>query len=221
MAVIRFEGIPAEAFEFYDDLVADNTRSWWQAHRATYERAVRDPLTALLAELAAEFGAAQVFRPYRDTRFSNDKTPLKDHQGAFVGVEDAVGYYVQVSRAGLLVAGGWYSPQGQQVARFRAAIDSGHAAHVRALLAALDRQGWELDGRPLKTRPRGVSPDHPDLDLMRMRALTATHPFPVEPWMGTRKTLQTVRTRWRQVRPLVEWLGDQVGPAADPAAPPL
>jgi len=216
----RFEGLPVEAFEFYDALAADNTRAWWKSHKSDYEQAVRDPLTALLSELAAEFGDAHLFRPHRDTRFSKDKSPLKDHQGGFIGLEDAVGYYVQVSAAGLMVAGGWYAPQGHQVARYRDAVDSGHADHLRSLVTKLERQGWEIDGQPLKTRPRGVDADHPNLDLLRFRALIGLRTYAVEPWLGTRKTLTVVRNGWRQLRPLTEWLADHVGPAADPALEP-
>ena len=215
-----FEGIPAEAFDFYDTLSANNTRAWWQAQKGDYQQQVREPLTLLLAELSGEFGEAHLFRPHRDTRFSKDKAPLKDHQGGFVGLEDAVGYYVQVSAAGLMVAGGWYAPAGQQVSRLREAVETGHAGHLRGLITKLERQGWEIDGQPLKTRPRGVDPEHPDLDLLRFRALTAARHYPVEPWMGTRKTLTVVRNAWRQLRPLTEWLADQVGPAVDPAVAP-
>ncbi|MFN8169465.1 MAG: DUF2461 domain-containing protein [Candidatus Nanopelagicales bacterium] len=105
----RFTGFPAEAFEFYEALRADNTKTFWAAHKDDYQRAVRAPLEALMAELEPEFGPASVFRPYRDVRFSKDKTPYKDHQGAFCGAEDGVGWYVQVSADGLMVAGGWWS----------------------------------------------------------------------------------------------------------------
>ncbi|MFM7147456.1 MAG: DUF2461 family protein, partial [Actinomycetales bacterium] len=90
----RFEGFPAEAFEFYDALADNNTRPWWNEHKAEYERAVRDPMLAFLAELQQEFGEGKVYRPYNDTRFAKGKPPIKDHQGAVVMVEDAVGYYV-------------------------------------------------------------------------------------------------------------------------------
>lgn len=213
-------GLPAEAFEFYDALALDNSRAWWQEHRAEYEQHVRAPMTALLEALEPEFGSGHLYRPYRDTRFSRDGSPIKDHQGALVALEDAVGYYVQVSAGGLMVAGGWYAPAGQQLARYREAIGEGHAAHVRGLLATLGKQGWQVEGKPLKTRPRGVDPDHPDLDLLRFRSLTAARHYPVEPWQGTRRALTTVRSGWRQVRPLVEWLADHVGPAQDPSVPP-
>ena len=213
----EFRGIPAEACDFYGELAANNTRAWWAGHKADYERHVRDPLTALLAGLAEEFGAAHLFRPHRDTRFSADKSPLKEHQGCFVAAEDAIGYYLQISAAGLLVAGGWYAPQGQQTARYRAAVSEGHAAHLRDLITTLEGQGWAIDGRPLRTRPRGVPADHPDLDLLRFRALTGSRDHGAQPWMGTAEAADRVRSDWRQLRPLVEWLADHVGPAADPA----
>jgi uncharacterized protein (TIGR02453 family) len=220
MAKQAFTGLPAEAFDFYEALAANNARPWWQEHRGEYEAHVRAPLQALVSELEPEFGSGHLYRPYRDARFSRDKSPLKDHQGAVVGLEDSVGYYVQVSAAGLMVAGGWYAPAGQQLARFREAIDAGHAAEVRRMLTTLTKQGWDIDGRPLKTRPRGVDPDHPDLDLLRMRALTAAKHYPVAPWLGSRQALTTVRRGWRELRPLMEWLADHVGPAEDPAQPP-
>ena len=214
-------GLPVEAFEFYEALALDNSRAWWQEHRAQYEQGVRAPMAALLADLSEEFGGeGTLYRPYRDTRFSKDKTPIKDHQGALIEVEDGVGYYLQVSAQGLMVAGGWYLPRGQQLLAFRAAVADGHAQHVRGLVDRLSRRGWEIDGRLLKTRPRGVPADHPDLDLLRMRALVAAKKYPVEAWMGTAKLRATVRRDWRALTPLVEWLGDHVGPAEDPSVPP-
>jgi uncharacterized protein (TIGR02453 family) len=212
--------LPVEAFEFYDALALDNSRAWWQEHRGDYEQYVRQPMMAVLAELEGEFGSGHLFRPYRDTRFAKDKSPIKDHQGAFIEVEDAVGYYLQVSAEGLMVAGGWYSPRGLQLVRFREAVSAGHASQLRAMLARLEKQGWQIEGRALKTRPRGVDADDPNLDLLRYRALTGAKHYPIEPWLGTPKVVTRVRTAWRQSRPLVEWLGDNVGPGDDPALPP-
>lgn len=212
-----FAGIPAEAFDFYAELAANNTRAWWRDHKDDYERYVREPLAALLTDLAGEFGGAHMFRPYRDTRFSRDKTPLKEHQGAFAGIEDAIGYYVQISASGLMTAGGWYAARGQQTSRFREAAAAGHAPYLRHLLADLGERGWTIDGRPLKTRPRGVAADHPDLDLLRSRALTGSKDYAAAPWMGTHGARTRIRADWRQLQPLVEWLSSHVGPAEDPA----
>jgi uncharacterized protein (TIGR02453 family) len=207
-----FSGIPVEAFEFYDELTVNNTKTWWDAHKSAYERDVRAPLTELLAELTDEFGDPKLFRPYRDVRFSKDKVPIKDHQGGYISTEDAVGYYVQISSAGVMVAGGWYAPSPAQLRRYRDAVASGRAAQLRSLITALEKR-WHLETNALKTRPKGYDEDTPDLDLLRFRVLTAERRYPVEAWMGSRKVLTRVRTDWRQLRPLVEWLTDVVGPA--------
>ncbi len=95
-----FTGFPDAALDFYDDLELDNTKSFWEAHKHVYDSAVREPMLALTAALADEFGTAKVFRPYRDVRFAKDKTPYKNHQGAIVQVGAATGYYVQVGSPG-------------------------------------------------------------------------------------------------------------------------
>jgi uncharacterized protein (DUF2461 family) len=71
-----FTGFPEAALDFYDDLEMDNTRSYWEAHKATYLEAVKGPMVALTDALAPEFGTAKVFRPFRDVRFAKDKTPV-------------------------------------------------------------------------------------------------------------------------------------------------
>jgi uncharacterized protein (DUF2461 family) len=114
-----------------------------------------------------------------------------------------------------MVAGGWYAPSPAQLRRYREAVTEGHGSHVRGLLATLNRRSWHPESDSLKTRPKGYDPDHPDLDLLRFRKLTAERHYPVEPWMGTSKAVTRVRTDWRQLRPLVDWLTDHVGPADD------
>lgn len=212
----RFEGFPAEAFDFYAALEVNNTRPWWQEHKAQYEQSVRGPLVSLLSELEEEFGTPHVFRPYRDARFSKDKSPIKDHQGGVVNVEDAIAYYLQVSASGIMIAGGWYAPEGQQIARFRESVVGPAGAELERILAGMART-WRMDGNLLKTRPRGYDMDHPRIELLRHRRLTVARDYAVEPWLGTRKALTTVRTQWRAMRPLIEWLADYVGPAGDPS----
>ena len=77
MIGMAFRGWPIEAVEFYEGLEADNSKVYWQEHKAVYERQVKAPMEELLAELADEFGEGKLFRPYRDVRFSADKTPFR------------------------------------------------------------------------------------------------------------------------------------------------
>ena len=71
---MAFEGWPAEALEFYEGLQADNSRTYWTRHKPVYDQQVLGPMADLVAELAPEFGDAKIFRPYRDVRFSKDKS---------------------------------------------------------------------------------------------------------------------------------------------------
>ena len=97
----EFTGFPSAALDFYDDLEVDNTKSYWEAHKHVYAASVKAPMTALCQALEPEFGQAKIFRPYRDVRFAKDKTPYKTHQGAFVAVGPATGWYVEISPRGL------------------------------------------------------------------------------------------------------------------------
>lgn len=210
-----FRGFPAEGFDFYAALAANNSKAWWTEHRARYEEFVKAPLASLADELAAEFGEGKMFRPYNDTRFHKGKPPIKEHQGVAVDIEDAVAYYVQVSAEGVMVAGGWYSPMGGQIERYREAVEGPRGTELESMLKKLARR-FELDLDQLKTRPRGIDADHPRLDLLRNRRVVGIRRYPVEPWLGTRKALTSVRDDWRALRPLVEWLADNVGPGSRP-----
>jgi uncharacterized protein (TIGR02453 family) len=118
-----FGGFPLAGLDFYEDLEADNSKAFWNAHKDVYEQSVKAPMVALTAELEPDFGTAKIFRPYRDVRFSKDKAPYKTAQGAVVGVAPGTGWYVQIGAAGLFIGGGFYSGTPTQVAQLRATID--------------------------------------------------------------------------------------------------
>ena len=215
---MTFVGFPAAAFSFYEELAAHNTKAWWEKHRSTYDTCIKAPLVSMLDALAPEFGSYKIYRPYRDTRFSKDKTPLKDHQGAVVMIEDAAGYYVQISASGVMVGGGLYAPAPAQLARVRAAIDSAAVAPLEKALTALrkSRPTWEIDLAPLKTRPKGVPADHPRLELLRMTRLIFTRSYDDAKTVETARMLDAVRRDWRAITPALEWLADHAGPIEDP-----
>ncbi|MGB8020772.1 MAG: DUF2461 domain-containing protein [Candidatus Nanopelagicales bacterium] len=207
----HFAGIPAAAFQFYADLEVANSRDFWAAHRSIYDESVRDPLHLLMSELEPEFGPGRLFRPYRDVRFSADKSPYKEHQGGYVEVGPACGYYVQVSSGGMMVAAGWHAPASAQVSRYREAVVSPAGQALVGLLGGLRRRGLEVGGERLKTQPRGVPADHPMVELLRYRSLTVSTDFALaEPWLGTAEAAQRVGSVWRAAKPLVEWLADNV-----------
>ena len=210
---VRFTGFPAEAVDFYAGLEADNSRAYWQDHKGTWERTVRDPMRALLEELADEFGEGKLFRPHRDIRFSADKSPYKTHQGALVGTEKETGYYVQVSAAGLLVGGGFHAHSSAQTARYRAAVDHPDAGPaLERIVERLTGEGYAVNGDRVKTTPRGWPADHPRIELIRMKEVMVTRDLGEPAWLDTPRTLDEVRDAWRGVRPLVTWVAEHVGP---------
>jgi uncharacterized protein (TIGR02453 family) len=209
---MAFEGFPAEAFGFYERLEADNSKGFWHAHKGDYERYVREPMLALADELEDEFGAAQVFRPYRDTRFAADKSPYKNHQGMFIPRVPGTGFYVQVSADGVHASGGFHSHGPDQVERYRLAVDAERSGStLSGLVAALERDGLAIAGDQLKTRPRGIPADHPRLVLLRYRSLTASRDWPAGPELSGPAALGLIRRTWRQLVPLCDWLGEHVG----------
>jgi len=211
LAVI-FDGFSAAAFSFYEHLETDNTRSFWNARRDEYQRLVREPMSALADELEAEFGPATIFRPHRDTRFSADKSPYKTYQGMFVQRVPGTGLYAQLSADGIMASGGFHAHAPDQVERYRQAVDAGPSGTaLEGIVACLGQGGLSVGGDQLKTRPRGVPADHPRLDLLRYRSLTASRDWPAGPAVSGRFALDLIRATWQQLIPLCDWLGEHVG----------
>ena len=209
---MRFAGFGEGAVEFYDGLLADNSKAYWTDQREVYESHVREPMAALLAELEPEFGAGKIFRPYRDVRFAKDKSPYKTHCGGF-----APPFYVQVGPEGMLAAAGFYGMAPDQLARFRTAVDDERRGEELArLLAVAEQAGLEVGGEQLRTRPKGTDPEHPRLDLLRRKGLMVARRWPPDDTLHERRALTRVRTTWRAGRPLAEWLADHVGPSEQP-----
>jgi len=205
--VPEFSGFPEAALDFYDDLEMDNTKTFWEAHKETYTTAVAAPMKALTASLTDEFGAAKIFRPYRDVRFAKDKTPYKTHQGAFVPKGPSTGYYVQVGAPGVRVGVGFYEASGPRLASIREAIvEKRRGGELEDILATMTAAGWELGGDRLKTAPRGYDADHPRIELLRHKSMTLGKSYGFEPFIHTADLLERVRADWREATPFVEWV---------------
>ena len=160
-----FSGFGEHAVEFFDGIAEDNSKAYWTDHQHIYQSDVREPMEALLAELAgefAEFGKVKVFRPYRDVRFSKDKTPYKTHCGGVIERARGAGAcYVQIGSEGLRIGGGSFHMAPAQLERShggrrrpawaRAAIPAG-PTHRRRLAVA-----WRTAQNRASWLPRGPS----------------------------------------------------------------
>jgi uncharacterized protein (TIGR02453 family) len=206
---VAFAGIPLAALDFYEDLEADNSRSFWTAHKHVYEEAVRAPMSALADELERSFGAAKLFRPYRDVRFSKDKTPYKTHQGMYFG-ESAL--YLQISASGLLVAGGYYDTSSAQVERYRRAVaDDVAGPQLARAVAGLRRKHYEIEGYQLSRVPGGYPKEHPRADLLRHRTLYGSKDVGAPDWLKTPRARTEIAKLLRGTQPLIAWLDTHVG----------
>src|SRR5580692_11727902 len=167
----RFPGFPPEAMEFFRGLARHNNRDWFQARKAIFEEKVKQPMRELVEALngsmksfAPEYvtdPAKAVYRIYRDTRFSKDKTPYKDHIAASffrsgTGPHKAGGFYVHVSHKEVAMGGGVYMPEVGLLLDIRRHIAENHAS-LRKILAVptLKRALGELTGEQLSRVPKG------------------------------------------------------------------
>ena len=211
---MAFSGWPMAAIDFYDGLEEDNSRDYWLANKAVYDDAVKGPMEDLLDDLADEFGAGKIFRPNRDVRFSNDKSPYKTAIGATL----EGGGYVQLSAAGLAAGSGYYMMAPDQLERFRQAVDADRTgSELEALVAERRAAGVEVSAREsLKSAPRGYPKDHPRIELLRLKGLHTWKEWPAAKWLSTRKAETRVVELLRGARPLVAWLDTNVGPSTLP-----
>jgi uncharacterized protein (TIGR02453 family) len=205
---VAFRGWPAEAIEFYEGLEADNTKTYWQAHKSEYEQLVYQPMQQLLAELAPEFGEGRIFRPYRDIRFSQDKSPYKTAIAATL----AAGGYIHLSADGLGAGCGLYHLGGDELERYRqAVVDDRSGTELDEIVRAAAKRGIEVTSHEtLKTAPRGYPKDHPRVELLRHKGLVTWRHWPVGSWLGTSQAKKRVVDFLHASAPLKQWLATHV-----------
>ena len=211
---MTFSGFPREALTFYDGLVADNSRIYWLANKQIFESSVRAPMRSLLDELE-DYGPFHVFRPNKDVRFSKDKTPYKDHIGAYGESQGGAGHYVQLSATGLFVGSGYYQMASDQLQRFRDAVDGDAVGgQLVAIAADLASAGYDIGAiSSLKTAPRGYPKDHPRIELLRRKGLIMSRQWKPAAWLHGTTVVSRIRDVWLAAAPMNSWLDTHVGPS--------
>jgi uncharacterized protein (TIGR02453 family) len=166
----------------------------------------------LLAELTDEFGPAKLFRPYRDVRFSADKTPYKTTCAATLGSGPGQSY-VSFSADGLSAGGGLYMPDSAALQRYRGAVAREKSgSELAAIVAALRKAGYTtMAHEVLKTAPRGIGADHPRIELLRYKGMAVMKSWPAGAWLGTAKAKDRVLSTLRAAGALSDWLTRNVG----------
>jgi uncharacterized protein (TIGR02453 family) len=212
---VPFAGFGAGAVAWFAGLERDNSKAYFEATRAVFERDVRGPFAALLDELSLEFGGEpHVFRQHRDIRFSPDKSPYKDRTYGVLHDGSGTAWYAAVSVSGLYAGTGYWRMAADQLERYRAAVSD----ELAGLLESAQAAGLELAPPALKTVPRGFARDHPHAALLRYKDLIAGRGLPPGPALESREALEFTAATWRAAAPLNAWLAAHVGPTALPRA---
>jgi Conserved hypothetical protein (DUF2461) len=202
-----FDGFPAAAFDFFERVQPDLAWPTVQGWQDEWSAAVHEPIQALLAALAPEFGAGYAWHLHRDPW-------LWRHQVAAVPSCDTIGLRLVLSVEGLRAEGGWVRSDSAQVARYRAALLAGDSGQeLAAIIGELRADGFQIDGQRLARGPAGFGQDHPLLELARYRTLTASACIDPDAVSGP-GCLPAVVARWRALLPLTCWLTAAVGPRA-------
>lgn len=214
-----FQGFPADAILFFDELEENNNREWFLQNRSRYDSLVRGPIDSFLMSVAAEFGTAHVFRPNRDTRFAHDKSPYKTNIGAICRSDAGAIYYIHFDGGGLMAASGHYMMSPDQIQRYRVAVaDAKTGPQLSAIVDAARASGMALHEPALKRVPSPFGQDHPRGELLRLKSVTLSKQFGMPKWASTKSAQSKVVDVWRSAGPLNQWLAAHVGPSVAPQA---
>ena len=216
-----FAGFPPEALTFFRGLARHNNREWFLPRKEMFDTRVKAPMLELCDELNQELAkfapayihdpAKALYRIYRDTRFSSDKTPYKTHLAAIfprrgsVSKHSGPGLYFQVSHTGVHVAGGVYGPEPEGLLAIRTWLTENHAAFRKAAKAPARLMG-ELRGESLQRPPKGFDGAHPAAGLIKMKQWYYGHELDAELATTPRLFGELVK-RFRVMMPVLDLLG--------------
>ena len=218
----RVHRFPSGAVTFLAGLESDNSKTYWDAHRATWEESVKAPVEAFMADLEPEYGPLRTFRPNRDVRFSNDKSPYKTWVGITTSERavGGVGSFLRLESTKMRLACGSMVMAPDQLDRFRAAIVDPHAGtefdRVRQTLAERSLEVGPGKEPPLKRVPNGYPADHPRADVLRWKGAVVIKEFKRVNWMYGPRAVDRVHLVWRGAAPLLDWIGEHVGESRKP-----
>ena len=221
-----FPGFPPEAAQFFRSLARHNKREWFQPRKAIFEEQVKQPMRLLVEALNGELRKfaplyvtdpdKAIYRIYRDTRFSKDKTPYKDHIAASFhrrgadGRGDA-GYYVAMSHKEAAVGGGIYMPQPDQLLAIRNHIAEHHEKLRKILKArAVKELLGEMQGEQLSRVPKGFCAEHPAADLLRFKQFFLYVDLPPEVAI-TPSFFGEIVKRFKAMQPFLEFITAPLG----------
>src|SRR6478752_1938048 len=217
----RFSGFSPDALSFLRALKRNNRREWFQPRKEKYEALIKAPMLEFVGCLNEEFTRSApayvtppekaVYRIYRDTRFSPDKTPYKTHiavifpRNSVVKREGAV-FYLHFTEKDLLAFAGVWGPDRDELMAYRALLRDNHE-EFEAILAgkSLRKLVAGLQGEQLTRMPKGFPVGHPAEGMLRQKQwyLESTLPISV---LTTPRIVPELARRFALMAPMVEFM---------------
>ncbi len=216
-----FKGFSPDALAFLRALKRNNRREWFQPRKEKFEALIKAPMLELVESLNHEFfGFApqyvtppqkSVYRIYRDTRFSKDKTPYKTHVSAIFPRQSALKregavFYFHFTEKELLIFGGVYAPERDELLAYRALLAEQHE-EFRQILAEkqLKRLTGTLQGEQMSRLPKGFPADHPAEELLRHKQWFLETTVDAK-LITSPKVVSEIAKRFAVMVPMVEFL---------------
>ena len=174
-------------FRFLKDLAANNNREWFAENKSRYEAQVKEPALKFISDFAPQLkkisphfradpraNGGSLFRIYRDTRFSKDKTPYKTHTGIHFRHEaakdaHAPGFYLHIQPGQVFMGCGIWHPDSATLRLIREAIAEDGTAWKRAKGSKGFKTHYSLAGDSLVRAPKGFDPEHPLIEDLRRK----------------------------------------------------
>lgn len=177
-----FASLISDAQNFLDEVAANNNRDWFNEHKARYESDLKAPALLMLDQVAHDLGrqssqgfTPKLFRPYRDVRFSKDKTPYQTHLHMMWMIDAARGpkpaLFFGVSPDYVSLGGGIMTFDKPGLIIWRQAVDGAFGDALQSLLDDLAAQGLTPHEPPLKRVPAPYAKDHRHGALLRRKGM--------------------------------------------------
>jgi uncharacterized protein (TIGR02453 family) len=154
-----------------------------------------------------------LYRIYRDTRFSDNKKPLKTHAGAIfpwrhLPKHQSAGLYFEIAGGWVWMGGGMWRPEPPDLQRVREHIaETWPEVHTIASRPAFRRTFGEVDGDMLSRVPRGFPRDHPAAEYLKHTQFTVGREFPAS-FAHSREFYPTLVATFKTLMPLVRFLNE-------------
>jgi uncharacterized protein (TIGR02453 family) len=224
-----FQGFPRESVAFYTQLASNNNKEWFQEHKSEFDRFVMEPardfvadMGNLLREISPGIVAdprldRSIFRHYRDTRFSKDKSPYKTHLGIFFWEGNRVkmdcpGYYFHLEPPIILVAAGNHCFSKPVLEQYRdSVVDPQQGPALKRAVEAVKSKGiYEVGEKHYKKTPRGYDPNHENAEFLLFNGLTAYVTARIPEELYSSAILDYCFERFRDMQPIHAWLLDMI-----------